>query len=157
MRCGRLLFQGDMTRQERSAGFVIFHQSPPSQGGSGQLEFLLLDYGRHWDFPKGHVEAGEDDLTTAVRELKEETGIQGAHVVSGFHREMTYFFRDKRHGLIRKTVVFFLAESASRDVTLSHEHTAYAFLPYEKALKRLTFPTARQMLRAAWERLDSPG
>jgi bis(5'-nucleosidyl)-tetraphosphatase len=144
-----------MTRQERSAGFVIFHQSPPTGAGTGPIEFLLLDYGRHWDFPKGHVEAGEDDLTTAIRELREETGIRDPRVISGFHREMTYFFRHKRSGLIRKTVVFFLAETATCHVTLSHEHTGFAFLPFEKAIKRLTFPTARQMLRAAWERLNS--
>ena len=48
-------------------------------------------------------------------------------VVPGFQREMTYFFRHKKYGLIRKTVVFFLAEAFGRDVTISHEHTGFAF------------------------------
>jgi 8-oxo-dGTP pyrophosphatase MutT (NUDIX family) len=145
-----------MARQERSAGFVIFFQPPAGPAGPAPLEFLLLNYGRHWDFPKGHVEQGEDDLTAALRELREETGIADARVVPGFQREMTYYFRHKRYGLIHKTVVFFLAETPSRDVTLSHEHTGFEFLPFEQAVKRLTFPTARQMLRAAWERLNAP-
>lgn len=140
-----------MAHLERSAGFVIYRQSDPQS----EVEFLLLDYGRHWDFAKGHVEAGEDDLTTAHRELKEETGLADARVVPGFHEEMTYFFRHKRHGLVRKTVVFFLAEVATRKITLSREHTGYAFLKYEEALKRLTFPTARQILRSAWDKLQA--
>jgi len=165
-----------MIRQERSAGFVVFYQSapgiaktssdtidllvsPPTETHGGETptktpperEFLLLDYGRHWDFPKGHVEAGENDLQTAVRELHEETAIADPCVIPGFQREMTYFFRHKRHGLIRKTVVFFLAQTPTRDVTLSHEHSGFVFARYEDALKRLTFSTARQMLRAAGE------
>jgi len=50
-----------MARQERSAGFVIFRCPPLSSH-----EYLLLDYGRHWDFAKGHVEEGEDDLAAAT-------------------------------------------------------------------------------------------
>lgn len=145
-----------MARQERSAGFVIYYRPPPETDGERTMKFLLLDYGRHWDFPKGHVEAGEDDLMAAVRELREETGISDAIRVNDFHREVTYFFRHKRYGLIRKTVIFYLAETLTSHVALSAEHTGYAFLPYEQALKRLTFPTARQMLQAAWERLSAP-
>jgi len=48
-------------------------------------------------------------------------------------------------------VVFFLAETgvSDADVVLSHEHVAFAFLPYEEAVKRVTFAGARQVLRAA--------
>ncbi|HET6248521.1 MAG TPA: NUDIX domain-containing protein [Tepidisphaeraceae bacterium] len=140
-----------MAHLERSAGFVIYHQFAPNR----PVEFLLLDYGRHWDFPKGHVEAGENDLATATRELQEETGMTNPRVIPGFHEEMTYFFRHKRHGLVRKTVVFFLAEVATSTVKLSHEHTGYAFLKYQEALTRLTFPTARQILRTAWEKIGA--
>ena len=144
-----------MAHLERSAGFVVYFRAAPGNAP----EFLLLDYGRHWDFPKGHVEAGEDDLTTAKRELAEETGLSAKQVVPGFHQEMTYFFRQKRHGLVRKTVVFFLAEVAGREVKLSHEHSGFAFLPYDKAVARLTFPTAKQILRVAFDQLTtkSPG
>src|SRR5450432_4086896 len=105
-----------MSRQERSAGFVIFHQDASAANAGEGVEFLLLDYGRHWDFVKGHVEAGEDDMAAAIRELKEETGLSSPHLVAGFRREVTYYFRHKRHGLVRKTVVFFLARVETRDV-----------------------------------------
>jgi bis(5'-nucleosidyl)-tetraphosphatase len=148
------LRRAPMARQERSAGFIIFFRPPPP-APEGELEFLLLDYGRHWDFAKGHVEDREDDLTAARRELLEETGIADARVIPGFHQEITYYFRHKRRGLVRKTVIFFLAQSPTRDVTISDEHAAYDFLPYAAAMKRLTYPTAKHVLRAAWEHIQA--
>jgi 8-oxo-dGTP pyrophosphatase MutT (NUDIX family) len=133
-------------RSERSAGVIVFRSDPQAAGGR---VFLLLDYGRFWDYPKGHVEAGEDDQTAAVRELAEETGIRDAALVEGFRHQIEYFFRDKRKGLIRKTVVFFLAATHRKRITISHEHEGYAFLPYDAACKRLTYPTAKSVLEAA--------
>ena len=75
--------------------------------------------------------------------------------VPGFQQEIVYFFRSGRHGLIRKTVVFFLAEVAKTDVILSEEHVGYEFLSYEQAVKRATFAAAKQLLRAAHECLTA--
>ena len=145
-----------MARNERSAGFLIFHRRP---GGAApdDLRYLLLDYGRHWDFAKGHVDPGETDLEAAVRELREETGITQFAQVPEFREEIVYFFRSGRHGLIRKTVVFFLAEVAQTQVILSEEHVGHEFLPFEPAVKRATFAAAKQLLRAAHECLTSSG
>src|SRR5688572_5810460 len=140
-------------RSERSAGVIVFRSDPPAVGGR---VFLLLDYGRFWDYPKGHVEKGEDDETAALRELAEETGIKDASLLPGFRHEIEYFFRDKRKGLIRKTVVFFLAETSRKRVTVSHEHEGYVFLPFDAARKRLTYPSARAVLDAAAAFLGSP-
>jgi len=140
-----------MARQERSAGFVIFRCPPLSSH-----EYLLLDYGRHWDFAKGHVEEGEDDLAAATRELREETGISDVEAIPAFQHEITYFFRDRKKGLIRKKVVFFLGQTraADRDIVLSHEHEAFEFLPYDAAIKRVTFPNARRVLELAEQTLN---
>jgi len=140
-------------RNERSAGVIIFRSDSSAPGGR---VFLLLDYGRFWDYPKGHVEKGENDQAAALRELAEETGIKDASLVPNFRHEIQYFFRDKRKGLIRKTVVFFLAETARKRVKISHEHEGYAFLPYDAARKRLTYASARAVLGAAASFLGIP-
>lgn len=145
-----------MAREERSAGFLIFHRRCGRTCGgaaAGDIRFLLLDYGRHWDFPKGHIDGDESDMDAAVRELHEETGIREFSPVPDFQREIVYFFRSARHGLIRKTVMFFLAEVHKPDVILSEEHVGYDFLPYELAVKRATFAAGKELLRAAHARL----
>lgn len=143
-----------MAREERSAGFLIFHRrGGQAEATEADVRFLLLDYGRHWDFAKGHVDAGETDFEAAVRELREETGIREIVPVPDFQREIVYFFRSARHGLIRKTVIFFLAEVTKPDVILSEEHVGYDFLPLEPAVKRATFAAAKELLRAAHARL----
>lgn len=126
---------------EISAGVILFRRRP-------RREYLVLNYGSHWDFPKGHMEAGEDPQTTARRELQEETGVRDARFASGFEETMHYFYRKAGEDM-RKVVIYFLAETATRDVTLSHEHCGYLWLPYEETLERLTFKNARDLLTKA--------
>jgi bis(5'-nucleosidyl)-tetraphosphatase len=135
---------GAKARREFSAGFVLFRQTP-----AGPV-FLLLDYGKHWDYPKGHLETGETAWRAAVRELREETGIVHVDRIGSFQRNMHYIFHSKKKGLVSKTVTYFLGQTRASTVTLSDEHEGFAWLPYDEALARLTFDTARQILTAAW-------
>ncbi len=56
--------------KRRSAGVVVVRMTP------GGWRYLLLRAYRYWDFPKGEVEAGEDPLDAARREVLEETGLE---------------------------------------------------------------------------------
>lgn len=134
------------TAQERSAGFLCYLPDPQVSVGR---RWLLLDYGQHWDFPKGGVEPGETDEQAATRELMEETGLAPARVIEGFEADIAYYYRRKDAGLIRKTVVFFLAEIDHSPIRLSDEHTGYMLLPDQEALHKLTFASAREVLELA--------
>jgi 8-oxo-dGTP pyrophosphatase MutT (NUDIX family) len=134
-------------RHERSAGVLLFRDT--GNPSPGQRQFLLLDYGWHWDYPKGHVERGEDDRAAAIRELAEETGITDIQLLPGFSEEISYCFRDARKRQVRKAVAFFLASTSTEKVTLSHEHVGYAWLPADEAFQRLRYPTAKNLLTAA--------
>jgi len=127
--------------REISAGVILFRTQP-------QREYLLLDYGSHWDFPKGHIEAEEDPQTTAARELQEETGVRDARFIPGFKEGMRYFYRKAGEGML-KVVIYFLAETPTGNVTLSDEHSGSLWLPYEAAQNRLTFKNARNLLTKA--------
>ncbi len=127
--------------REVSAGVILFRSG-------AEREYLLLDYGSHWDFPKGHIESGEDLETTARRELQEETGIRDARFIPGFRESMRYFYRKSGEGML-KVVTYFLAETAKGEVRLSDEHHGFVWLPYEPCLKRLTFQNARDLLAKA--------
>ncbi len=141
-----------MPRLERSAGIILFHQSD-----AGVRRYLLLDYGRHWDYPKGHVEKGEQDHAAAIRELSEETGINEVALVGGFVHELTYFFKSKKKRLVHKTVVFFLGKSHKTEVELSDEHVGYEWLPYDRAIEQVSFETAKEALRKAEQFLSQKG
>ena len=131
------------TQHERSAGVVVFRDAPGR-------EFLLLDYGRHWDFPKGHVEAGETDQIAAKRELLEETGIDAVDFVEGYAREIEYYFRGRGGVLIHKKVIFFLGKvPADANVVVSHEHTGFLWADGIGALTKITYPAAREILESA--------
>ena len=138
-----------VTQQECSAGVIVFRKKK-----SGDIVFLLLDYGRYWDFPKGHIEAGEDDRAAALRELEEETGIADVDLMDDFRHEIVYFFRPPGRGLVRKTVVFFIGEVTSKAVEISHEHVGYQWLRGDEALARLKYPTAKAVMQAVLNHLD---
>src|SRR5688572_8225009 len=123
--------------QERSAGIIVFRK-----GDERENLFLLLDYGRYWDYPKGHLKKGEDEREAALRELEEETGIEEVELLDDFRHEIVYFFRPPGRGVVRKTVVFFLGEVEGKKVTISDEHVGYEWLKREEALARVKYPTA---------------
>lgn len=73
-----------------------------------EIFFIKDPYGR-WTFPKGHQELGENLVQTAIREIQEETGLEGLRFIAPIGRTT---FRFRREGtLIEKTVYFFLFEA----------------------------------------------
>ena len=129
--CGVVLFN--------SGKVLLLRHSPLSSRGGG-----------HWDFPKGHIDDGETEIQTALRELEEETGIAHANVIDGFRETITYTFSGGKKQ-IGKEVVFFIATTKESKVTLIHEHIDYSWLDFDSAFSRLTYDNARQVLRSAIE------
>jgi bis(5'-nucleosidyl)-tetraphosphatase len=129
--------------QEFSAGVVVFRKE------NSRRIYLLLHYEEgHWDFPKGHIEKGESEEQAARRECVEETGIKELSLRPGFEEKIEYFY--KREGkTFHKQVVFLLAETEIQDVKISWEHVGFEWLPYDKALVRLTFKNAKEVLEKA--------
>jgi len=135
-----------MSFHEKSCGAVVFRKN-------GEVQFLLLHYeAGHWDYVKGQVEPHESERDTVMRELKEETGITNARFIDGFREEISYFYR--RDGkTVHKEVIFFLVETKDSTVKLSYEHVGYEWLNHEKAMARLTFSNAKNVLEKANEHL----
>lgn len=134
---------------ERSAGAVVFYLEE-----TAEPEYLLLHYAAsHWDFPKGNIEAGENEKQAATREIREETGITDIEFLEGFRMKIDYKYR---HGqkLRHKEVVLFLARTRTKQVTLSHEHIGFAWKKYDDALQQLSYRNAKNLLAAAREYLQ---
>ena len=125
---------------EKSAGIVLFRNN------SGKNEFLLLNYPQgHWDFVKGKIEQNETSHEAAIRETREETGITNIEFIDGFEESVEYDFRFKNED-IHKKVIFFLAKTDEKKISLSHEHNDFIWLEYDDALKKTTFRNAKNVL-----------
>jgi 8-oxo-dGTP pyrophosphatase MutT (NUDIX family) len=126
--------------EETSAGIVLFRNE------DSKVLFLLLHYpSGHWDFVKGKMEKGESIHETAIRETREETGITDISFLDDFEEWIEYNFQFQGE-LVHKKVVFFLAETKTKDVLISHEHLDYTWMDYQTAMEKTTFDNAKSVL-----------
>ena len=129
--------------EETSAGIVLFRKE------KSKNLFLLLHYpSGHWDFVKGKMEKGESTHQTAIRETEEETGITDITFLENFEEWIEYNFQYQGE-LVNKKVVFFLAETKTEDVKISHEHQNYAWMDYNTSMEKTTFDNAKTVLTKA--------
>ncbi|TFF98184.1 MAG: NUDIX domain-containing protein [Promethearchaeota archaeon] len=123
-------------KEEHSAAAVVYHNR----------KFLLLKYEMgHWGFVKGNIEKGESKKETILRELKEETSIEDAKIIEGFQEKFDYYYKWEGK-LIHKQVDCYLIKSGTENVELSYEHSDYAWLSYENAMKRLSHDNTKKIL-----------
>lgn len=94
----------------------------------------------------GHVEFGESDMETALRETFEESGYtkEDLRIVEDARFESTYPVKNKQ-----KIVVYWLAELANtnKEVTLSKEHQNYKWLPIEEACTLAAYQEMQDVLK----------
>ena len=127
---------------EKSCGGIVFTRD------NGEIRYVIIQHlGGHWGFPKGHMESGEEESTTALREIREETGIS-ARLLEGFRIENEYPLPNKPG--VTKQVVYFLAEFADQEIVYQKEELKAAeLLSYEEAVDRLTFEETKRILAKA--------
>ena len=136
--------------EETSAGIVLFRKE------NSKILFLLLHYpSGHWDFVKGKMEEDETIRQTAIRETREETGITDIVFSDDFEEWIEYNFQFQGE-IVHKRVVFFLAETKTKQVSISHEHLDYTWMDYQTAMKKTTFDNAKSILTKAKLLLDKP-
>ncbi len=129
--------------EETSAGIVLFRKE------GSKILFLLLHYpSGHWDFVKVKIEKGESTHETAIREAKEETGITDITFLENFEEWIKYDFQYQGE-LVHKKVVFFLAETKTEEVMISHEHLDYTWMDYNTSMEKTTFDNAKTVLTRA--------
>ena len=127
---------------EKSCGGVVFTRN------NDEIRYVIIQHlGGHWGFPKGHMEPGEEERTTALREIQEEIGIS-AKLIDGFRVEEQYPLPNKPG--TTKTVVYFLAEYAGQEISHQKEELKAAYLlSYEEAVNQLTFEETKRILAKA--------
>ena len=136
------------TRTEVSAGGVVYRREPDG------IEVVLAARRTRrgelaWGLAKGGIEADESSEEAAVREVREETGIEAEIEASLGETRYFYVWEDVR---IRKTVHFFLMRATGGDPSdRDDEMEDVQWFPLERALKRAAYRGEREVLGRAAE------
>lgn len=132
--------------KEKSCGAVVW-----TENERGEILYLVEHMNQgHTSLCKGHVEAGETEEQTALREISEETSLK-VSIDTGFRRVITYApYKDSPDVL--KDVVFFTAKAAKPESTADRhddEVGSSEWLPLTEALEALTHDSDKEVLEAA--------
>lgn len=132
---------------EKSCGAVVFTRT------DGEIRYVLAqNLEGYYGFPKGHMEPGETEEQTALREIREEVGLR-PRLIEGFRTEDEHPL-PKKPGVI-KQIVYFLAEYENQEISYQKEELLSApLVSYEEAMELFAFESSKRILTEANEFLN---
>jgi len=134
------------TRFEHSAGGVVIRR----RGDAVDVALAARRTRKGdlaWGLPKGLVEEGESPEEAAVREVREETGLEAKPIEPLGDISYWYVWEGER---IRKKVTFFLMEATGGDVAHhDHEMEDVRWFPLDQARRKASYPSERETLNRA--------
>lgn len=136
-----------MARREISAGCVIYRTN---EGGAQVV--LIRPKGRDsWALPKGLLEKGEPPEAAALREVREETGLEGKILRKVDNIKYTYNATwENPPERVFKIVTFYLMEHTGGDATRHDwEVEEVAWFPIDEAIGKASYKTEKDILRKA--------
>ena len=141
------------TMDQVSAGGVAFRWR------DSQLEIAIVKMKPklRWQLPKGIVDPGESPEVTAVREVREEAGIESERIA--LIETIEYWYRSVRNGQpvrYHKYVHFYLLEYRSGDVSdHDHEVEEACWVSFDEAREMLEFKSEREVVEKARKMIEA--
>ena len=129
-------------KKEKSCGCIIL---------KNKKVLLVYEKNRNfWGFPKGHMENGETEVETALREVKEEVGLD-VEIYKERRYTLNYIIRDE----IDKTTVLYIAKAKNEEIVMQeNEIENIRWCSFEEALNILTFDNWKEMFKKVIEDLN---
>ncbi len=135
-------------KREKSCGALVYRYD------NGALLLLLLRHrhGGHWSFPKGHVEGAETEVETALREVREETGLH-VSLQQGFRHTVEYYPKPG----VKKQVVYFLGKALPNESAVRQEIeiSELKWVEWDEAFRCVTFKNDKDLLNMAKAHLEA--
>jgi len=128
-------------KREKSCGAIVFYLKENKE------QVLLIKHSNsgHWSFPKGHVEAGETEVETAVREIFEETGVK-ANLDTRFREVVTY---SPKKDVIKDVIYFFGTSDSYETVKQESEVSEIMWVDISKVLKCVSYRNDKELVTKA--------
>lgn len=121
---------------ERCCGCIIINNND-------KVLLVLQRKSKCWSFPKGHVENNETEIETALREVKEETGID-VNIEASKRYELTY----KINNSTNKNVVYFIARPLNANVKIQEKEILdYKWCDINKVVETLTYENTKDLFK----------
>jgi len=138
-------------KRQVSAGGVIFRKA----GAPIEIALVAVKEGKVWCIPKGIIDKGETPDVTAVREVSEETGLQG-RIIEKLGDISYWYYIKEEEARCRKTVHFFLIEYESGDISEHDSEVDMAsWFPIDEALEKASYKGEKEIIEKAKEILKS--
>lgn len=143
------------TMYQISAGGVAFRW----QDSNPEVAIVSVKPSLRWQLPKGIVDPSETPEATAVREVREEAGIETD--LLRLIETIEYWYRSVKAGKpvrYHKFVHFYLLQYRSGDVAdHDHEVEESRWVRFEEAIEMLAFKSEREVVEKAWEMIEAFG
>ena len=134
---------------EKSCGALVIRHD--AQTGTDYILMIRHRPGGYRSFPKGHVEPGETERETAVREVMEETSVR-ITIIPDFRHVVCY----TPAPAVEKEVVYFLARTEQLDIRPRRGEIAQVeWIPLSQAERYLTHENDKRVLSAARNKLSA--
>lgn len=130
-------------RTEKSCGAVVFRES---ENGT-QILLIKHTNGGHWAFPKGHVESGETEEQTAIREISEETGLS-VKLDTSYRKVVTY---SPRRDIVKDVVYFIAVTDSAHTVAQENEISRIQWVDMQSAVEHVSYENDKKVLLGAIE------
>ena len=129
---------------EKSCGAVVFTRE------SGEVKYVIVREKEGFcSFPKGHMEAGETEHETALREIREETGLS-VRFVDGFRTEDSHPHIREGRPDVMKQIVYFLAEYENQPLRAQEsELSGIDLMSFEEAMRAFQYESSKRILTQA--------
>jgi 8-oxo-dGTP pyrophosphatase MutT (NUDIX family) len=130
---------------QRAAGGIIIKDN----------SFLTIYRFDHWDFPKGHVELGETDEETAMREVTEETAIDGLSIIKDLNFTYHIFPTPDNHFVLKETHWYEMSTTDNKQPSpqIEEDILLVEWIPLENMNRILekTYPSLKNLIERSYD------
>ena len=133
----------------KSCGVIPFRRN-----GEEREYLILLQTNNCWSFPKGHMEAGETEMETALREIREETGLR-VFLREGFREAVEYSPKPN----VKKQVIYFIGFTLNESTLHPQEEevSELQWMEIHAAYEAVTFRNDKNLIAKAMDFIDRRG